>query len=75
MSSLKSYHPTDAQREQYVEKLAYRINEVALALGIGRSSIYKEIAAGRLKAIKVAGRRLILKSDLEEYLAACREVK
>ena len=58
---------------QSLEKLAYRIDDAAQVSGIGRTSLYQLIATGQLKAIKAAGRRLILRTDLERYLAACRE--
>lgn len=50
------------------EKIAFRIDEAVRASGLGRTTIYNEIKAGRLKAVMVAGRRLILRSDLEAYL-------
>jgi excisionase family DNA binding protein len=53
-------------------KLAYSINEACAATGIGRTSLYELIAKGQLKALKAAGRRLILRTDLEAYLASCR---
>lgn len=59
---------TTNERPAQPDKLAYRIDEAASAVGLGRTSIYDEIKAGRLKAVKVAGRRLILKADLEAYL-------
>jgi excisionase family DNA binding protein len=49
-------------------KIAYRITEATEVAGLGRTTIYDEIKAGRLKAIKVAGRRLILRDDLEAFL-------
>lgn len=52
------------------QKLAYTIAEFCAATGIGRTSTYEEIAAGRLKAVKAAGRRLILKKDAETWLEA-----
>ncbi len=54
-------------------KLAYRIDEAALASGIGRTSLYELIGSGQLKAFKAAGRRLIMRSDLEAFLASCRK--
>lgn len=60
-------------QHQASDKLAYRINEAVLAIGLGRSTIYDLIKAGRLRTIKASGRRLILKSDLEAYLKSCRE--
>jgi excisionase family DNA binding protein len=55
------------------EKLAFTITEACAAIGIGKTSIYELISEGKLKAIKAAGRRLILRSDLEAYLQSCRD--
>lgn len=52
------------------DKLAYRIDEAVAATGIGKSKLYLEIAAGRLKIRKLGSRTLILKADLEAWLAA-----
>jgi excisionase family DNA binding protein len=60
-------------RSDFPEKLAYRIDEAAHASGIGRTSLYELIGSGQLKAFKAAGRRLIMRSDLEAFLASCRE--
>jgi excisionase family DNA binding protein len=52
------------------EKLAYSITELAKVAGVGRSFLYEEVKAGRLK-IKKAGRRsLVLIADAEAWLAA-----
>ena len=56
------------------EKLAYRIDEAAQASGIGRTSLYELIGSGQLKAFKAAGRRLIMRADLEAFLASCRDL-
>lgn len=48
--------------------LAYRIHDVRDILGISRSSIYNLIRHGRLKAVKIAGRTLILRSEIERLL-------
>lgn len=55
------------------DKLAYQINEAVRAIGLGRSTLYDLIKAGQIRTIKASGRRLILRSDLEAYLKACRE--
>jgi excisionase family DNA binding protein len=49
-------------------KLAYGIDEAVAACGLGRSTIFLEIKSGRLRAVKVAGRRLIMRDDLEAFL-------
>lgn len=51
-------------------KLAFTISEAVEASGIGRNSLYQEIAAGRLPARKRGRTTLILVADLESYLAA-----
>jgi excisionase family DNA binding protein len=50
------------------DRLAYPIDEFAGALGIGRSKLYAEIRAGRLKAKKLGSRTLIKASDAHAYL-------
>jgi excisionase family DNA binding protein len=62
----------DAAYPNISDKLAYSINEACASTGIGRTSLYELISNGQLKAIKAAGRRLILRTDLEAYLASCR---
>lgn len=64
----------DAHRSDAGEKLAYKIDEASAATGIGRTSLYEAIKAGHLKSIMACGRRLILRQDLERFLASCRDV-
>ncbi len=49
-------------------RLAYDVNEAARVSGLGRSTVYEEIGAGRLVARKVGKRTLILAADLNEWL-------
>jgi excisionase family DNA binding protein len=55
------------------EKLAYTIPEACAAAGIGKSKMYEEIAAKRLRARKLGHRTLILKADLAAWLEALPE--
>lgn len=41
------------------ERLAFRIDEVAELAGISRATIYRLIATGKLRTIKIGRRRLI----------------
>lgn len=41
------------------EKLAYSIKEVCQATSLSRSSVYNHIASGRLRAVRIAGRRVV----------------
>jgi excisionase family DNA binding protein len=46
----------------------YGILEAAAALGVGRSAIYDELAAGRLRSVKVGRRRLIPAGAVRDYI-------
>jgi hypothetical protein len=50
------------------QKLAYTIPELVHDSGAGRSKIYEEIAAGRLKVRKLGKRTLILHGDAMTWL-------
>jgi excisionase family DNA binding protein len=52
------------------DKLTFQMKEAAVACGISKAQLYEEIRDGRLKSVKVAGRRLILRDDLEAFLRA-----
>jgi excisionase family DNA binding protein len=53
---------------------AFSIAEACAAARIGRTTIYKEIGAGRLRAIKHGGRTLVLPSDLRRWLESGRPI-
>lgn len=44
--------------------------EVCQVSGLGRTKIYEAISDGRLKARKCGKRTIVLRSDLQEFLAA-----
>jgi excisionase family DNA binding protein len=48
--------------------LAYSIPEACALTGVGRTTIYKAIRAGRLRARKLGTRTLILDEDLRRCL-------
>jgi hypothetical protein len=52
------------------DRLAYPLNDFADAIGVGRSKLYAEIKAGRLKAKKVGSRTIITSAAAHTYLAA-----
>jgi excisionase family DNA binding protein len=54
---------------------AFSIREFCVLYSIGRTAVYLEIAAGRLRAVKVGRRTLIKHDDAEAWLAALPEVK
>ena len=51
-----------------LEKLLYGVSEAAEMTGIGRSKLYEELTAGRLRSVKVGTRRLIPRESLEEFV-------
>ena len=51
-----------------IPRLAYSIHDVAAALGLSASSIWKSISLGQLRAIKIGGRTLITAEELNRVL-------
>jgi excisionase family DNA binding protein len=58
-----------------VTPIAYSISEACAAARIGRTSLYQEIKAGRLRAIKRGRRTLILPADLHRWLETSPAIK
>ena len=50
------------------ERRAYRVNEVIACYRIGRTLIYRLIGQGKLRTVKIGGRRLIPKDAIEALL-------
>ena len=50
------------------DKRALRVNEAVADYGISRSTIYKIMATGTLRSVKIGGRRLIPRDALEALL-------
>ena len=50
------------------EKITLRVNETTAVSGLSRSTIYTLLKAGKLRAVKVGGRRLILRESLQALL-------
>jgi excisionase family DNA binding protein len=44
------------------------VDEAAASLGLGRSALYAEIQAGRLRSCKVGRRRLLSSQAVSEYI-------
>jgi excisionase family DNA binding protein len=47
------------------ERLAYSINEACRQLSIGRTSLYEMAKRNELRLIRIAGRTLVPRSELE----------
>lgn len=52
------------------DKVFLSLTDVKDQLGVGRSTIYREIAAGRLRTCKLGSRTLIHKTDFDDYCAS-----
>ncbi|MEU7157351.1 helix-turn-helix domain-containing protein [Streptomyces chrestomyceticus] len=50
------------------ERVLYRPEEAATALGIGRSLVYEEIRLGRLRTVRIGRRRLIPREYIAQYV-------
>jgi excisionase family DNA binding protein len=55
-----------------MNRRAYTINEFGPAYGPKRSLTYKLLNEGKLKAVKVGKKRLILADDAEAWLASLK---
>ena len=51
-----------------MEKPVYSLAEVRALAGVGRTTLYKAIRGGQLRAIKIGGRTLVLAEDLYRWL-------
>lgn len=47
------------------ERLAFPVNEACYAMGIKRSLLYELIKRGEIEPVKIAGRTLIPRSEIE----------
>jgi len=56
------------QYTRQIEKFGLSIPETAEAAGVGRTTIYNEINAGRLKSYKVGRRRLVSPTALRVWI-------
>jgi excisionase family DNA binding protein len=56
---------------QSSERIAMSVEDAARLVGVGRSKIFEAIRKdGGLRSVKLGGRRLLLRADLERWLEA-----
>ncbi len=60
--------PGTALRQQPVERLTYRVPEVAEMLGIHERTVWRLLREGRLSRVKVGGARLVPADELERLI-------
>ena len=62
-------------RPDHTKKLTYSIAEVVTLTGVGRSFLYEEIAAGRLRVKKAGRRTLVPDGYLKAWLEGLPEAR
>ena len=62
-------------QEFITAKLAYGINDALAVVPVGRSLLYEEIKAGKLKTFKVGSRTLIAADDLTAWLDSYKQAR
>ena len=55
------------------ERIALRIRDASIVSGLSRSTLYELLKAGKIRAVKIGGRRLILRESLEALLLGSGE--
>jgi excisionase family DNA binding protein len=56
-----------------MQKSAYTVREILHEVGFSRSTLYLEIAKGRLKAHKIGKKTIFLAEDVRSYLESLPE--
>lgn len=49
-------------------KLSYNLPEAAQAIGVGRSTIYEYVKAGRVQTFRLGDRQMIRADDLRAFI-------
>lgn len=55
-------------RRQLPKQRAFRVDEAAHILGLGRTKTYELITEGRLRTVLIDGRRLVLGTSIDALL-------
>ena len=58
--------------EHFVPVLLLRVEEAALRLGIGRTSMYRLVMTGEVESVQIGGLRRIPAPCIEEYIDRLR---
>lgn len=66
---------TENSEETFVPTLLLRVEEAALRLGIGRTSLYRLVMTGEVESVQIGGLRRIPAPCLEEYVARLRHIE
>jgi excisionase family DNA binding protein len=55
--------------QKAMERAAFSINEAAVYLGVERAHLYDLMNSGEVPAFHIGKRRLLLRSDLDKFIA------
>jgi hypothetical protein len=58
----------------FLDQFAYSIEETARIASVGRTALYAEIKAGRLKARKAGRRTVLLADDIRQWLVSLPQI-
>jgi excisionase family DNA binding protein len=61
--------------QEQIDRQAFSVREWCARRGLSRQTLYDEVKRGRLRAVKLGKRTLILKSDDEAWAASLPELK
>ena len=74
MPKLKSQsNQAAANVAQAIQKVLFSVPDAAVALSMGRTTVFNLIKEGHIKAVKVGKRRLVAATELAAYAARLQE--
>jgi excisionase family DNA binding protein len=53
-----------------IERLCYSVDDAATLMSVGKRSLYREIASGRIKVAKMGKRTLVPAGAIQDWLEA-----
>lgn len=62
-----------APEEISIRREAYTVDEFAEAFGIGRTSVFKLFKTGQVRPVRILGRTVILRSEVDRFAASLQE--
>jgi len=72
VDALRAEIATEARPDAGAPDRLLSVDEAAALLGIGRSRLYDELTAQRVRSVKVGRRRLVPSGAIADYIAAAR---
>ena len=57
-----------------MERMLYRVPEVAVFLGVSRAKVYELVSSGALPSVRLDGCRRVRTQDLRDYVAGLSSV-